>query len=153
MAKIVSLEMLSKNIGQEIGESNWFLIDQERVNAFAACTNDNQWIHTNKERAALGPFGDTIVHGFLLFALIPYFNQEVYSLPPSIKMTINYGINRARFLRPVLVGSEIKDSIFIKKITDKGGGKILLETEHNIRVKTENNPVFVADMLRMLITI
>ena len=151
MQRLFSIEQLSENIGLEIGQSAWFLIEQKRIDAFAACTNDNQWIHIDKKKAAEGPYGHTIVHGFLLIALIPFFNQEVYSLSSNVVMTINYGINRARFLQPVTVGSEIKDQILLKSFDRKGENRILIETTHTITIKNSDRAACLVDSLRMLV--
>lgn len=152
MPRIFSLEELSSLVGREIGSSPWLRIDQERINRFADCTDDHQWIHVDPRKAAAGPYGRTVAHGFLLLALIPALSQGVYSLPDEVVTTINYGINRTRFLQPVPVGSEIRDTLRLKALTDKGDGKILLTIEHTLHIRGEDKPACIVEMLRLLMT-
>src|SRR5512137_2592639 len=85
-------------VGREIGLSDWFPITQERVDAFAACTEDRQWIHVDRERAAEGPLGGTVAHGFLLLSLLPYWLSQSPLLRGGFRMAVNYGLNRVRFI-------------------------------------------------------
>jgi len=98
MPELVSLEKLKSLIGQDNGVSEWLLIDQDRINRFADATQDHQWIHVDIEKAKKGPFGGPIAHGFLTLSLIPVFSESAKYLPEGLKMAVNYGLNKVRFL-------------------------------------------------------
>ena len=149
MAKVLPLSEIKNLVGQEIGKSEWLLIDQERVNRFAECTEDRQWIHTDPERAAAGPFGTTIVHGFLTLSLIPHFGSEAGVVPEGTKMTINYGLDRVRLLNPVPVGSKIRDVMVMKDLVEKGPGRILVSMTHTIEIEGQDKPACIAEILLM----
>lgn len=138
--------------GQELGKSEWLCIDQQRVDAFADCTDDRQWIHVDPERSAAGPYGRTVVHGLLLLSLIPHLSRNIALIPHGAVMAVNYGVNRARFIRPVPVGSEIRDTIVQLSVTDKGDGKILLTNQHTLHIRGEAVPACVVEMLRLWVT-
>src|SRR5204862_7973213 len=97
---------LRQRIGQEVAVSDWMTVTQERINQFAAATDDHQWIHVDRKRAADSPFGGTIAHGFLTLSLIPHFMHTTIALP-SAKTTVNYGLNNVRFTSPVLSGHRV----------------------------------------------
>jgi acyl dehydratase len=101
--------------GQELGPSRWVEVDQERVNRFAAATEDSQWIHTNRERAAAGPFGTTIAHGFLTLSLLPELWFEVFG-DGGYHVTVNYGVNRVRFPAPVPVPSRLRARFRVEEV-------------------------------------
>jgi len=108
--------------GQELGPSRWLPVDQERVDAFAAATEDAQWIHTNRQRAAEGPFGTTIAHGFLTLSLLPELWFEVAG-DGGYRLTVNYGVNRVRFPAPVPVGSRVRASFRVEEVVEVEGGE------------------------------
>ena len=109
---IDELEALS---GQHLGTSDWVEITQERINGFADATGDHQWIHVDEERAKDGPFGRTIAHGYLTLSLLPLFYNTIYSIE-GVRMGINYGANKVRFLNPVPVGSRLRGSIEVGEV-------------------------------------
>ena len=150
MAKAVSVEELKGYIGKEIGVSDWLEIKQDRINAFADCTEDHQWIHVDQEKAKQGPFGTTIAHGYLTLSLLPYFGYQNKITPSGTKMTINYGLNRLRFINPVPVGSRVRNRAVLKELTDKGEGRILMVTESTIEIEGQDKPAMVAETLSML---
>ncbi|MEP7762395.1 MaoC family dehydratase [Sanguibacter sp. 25GB23B1] len=94
-------------VGSEHGPSDWLAIEQDRVDAFAAATDDEQWIHVDPERAAAGPFGGTIAHGYLTLSLLPALTGKLFTVD-GIAMAVNYGLDRVRFLQPVRVGSRVR---------------------------------------------
>ena len=146
MDKIVDLK------GQEVGLSDWLLIDQERVNKFAECTDDHQWIHVNEEMAAKGPFGKTIAHGFLTVSLISALSSCV-KLPLeglNIQMAVNYGLNKVRMINPVPVGSRIRTRVVLQDVQEKGPGRILITYGHTIEIEGQEKPACVAENLGML---
>src|SRR5688572_26055749 len=94
-------------VGQEFAVSDWVTVDQPRIDAFAQATGDHQWIHTDPVRAAAGPFGATVAHGFLTLSLIPLLSQQAWNIADT-RMGVNYGLNRVRFTAPVRVGSRLR---------------------------------------------
>ncbi len=149
MTRILPLHEIKKLVGSEAGKSDWLLIDQDRVNRFADCTEDHQWIHVDEEKAAKGPFGKTIAHGFLTLSLIPYFSSEMGVVPEGAVMTINYGLNKVRLLNPVPVGSRIRDVMVITDVAEKGQGRLLVTTTHTIEIEGKEKPACVAEALMM----
>jgi acyl dehydratase len=127
------------------------LIDQERVDRFADATDDHQWIHVDVEQAKKGPFGGTIAHGFLILSLIPLFGSSGKYLPEGMKMVVNYGLNKVRFIAPVLVGSRIRSKMVISGVEEKEPGRILLTTTHTIEIEGQEKPACVAESLAMFI--
>jgi acyl dehydratase len=150
MSELVSAEKLKKMVGQENGVSNWVLIDQDRINRFADATDDHQWIHVDIEKAKKGPFGGPIGHGFLTLSLIPIFSKSAKYLPEGMKMGVNYGLNKVRFINPVPVGSEVRSRMVISAVEEKGPGRILMTTTHTIEIKGQDKPACIAEALSML---
>jgi acyl dehydratase len=109
MRTFISVEELQQAVGEELGSSDWLLIEQSRVDLFAEATDDHQWIHVDAERAADGPFGGTIAHGYLTLSLLPRFGKEIYTVE-NMRTGINYGLNRVRFIHPVRVGSRVRST-------------------------------------------
>jgi len=106
--------------GTDLGASDWLRIDQERIDTFAAATGDHQWIHVDPERAAEGPFGRTIAHGFLTLSLLPVLQHQIYDVT-GISMAVNVGLNKVRFLAPVPVGSRVRARATITEVTELDG--------------------------------
>ena len=139
-------------VGREIGRSGWLRIDQARIDAFADCTDDHQWIHVDREKAAAGPFGTTVAHGFLIISLISRMSEDVSFNLKGVVMNMHYGLNRVRFIQPVPAGAEIRDTLVLKEARDKGRGRILLTVQHTIHVRGQDNPACVAETLRLCVT-
>lgn len=129
--------------GQQLGTSEWMAIDQERVNAFADATEDHQWIHVDPQRAADGPFGTTIAHGFLTLSLLPYLVFQTYRVEGA-GMTINYGLNKVRFPAPVPVGSMVRADVTLAEANEVAGG-VQLVLRATMQIKGEEKPGCVAD--------
>ena len=145
MRTVNGIEELEGLVGQELGTSEWHEIAQERVNAFADATGDHQWIHVDPDRAAAGPFGGTIAHGYLTLSLLPMLMSEIWSVE-GVRMGINYGLNRVRFPAPVLVGSRVRATSALKELTQVDGG-VQLVVETTIEVDGGSKPVCVAESL------
>ncbi len=147
------VEQMRGKIGQEIGVSDWFLIDQNRINQFAACTEDFQWIHTDVERAAEGPFGKTIAHGFLTLSLIPAMSRygKIAFEQAGVEMVINYGLNKVRFINPVPVDSRVRSRMVLVDVKEKAPGRVLLTTRHTIEIEGKDDPACVADIISMCV--
>ena len=150
MKKQLTLKELRDLVGKEIGVSDWMTIDQDRIDRFAAATEDYQWIHVDPVKAK-EVFGSTIAHGFLTLSLIPYLGSQFSMVPTGTKMFFNYGLNRVRFINPVQVGASIRDVIVCKALEEKDGGRILITTQHTIEVQGTAKPACVAEFLAMYI--
>jgi len=149
-AEQFTLENITTYVGRELGVSDWLTVDQERINQFADCTGDHQWIHVDVERAKReSPFGTTIAHGYLTLSLLPMLQQSAAVAPSGAKAAINYGLDKARFIAPVRAGARIRDHIVLTAVDDKGGGRILLTTRHTVEIEGEEKPAMIADTLTM----
>jgi acyl dehydratase len=146
MMEIMSLAELAQQIGQEVAVSDWFEVTQERINLFAAATEDLQWIHTDPERAAReSPFKMTIAHGFLTLSLLSKLAREAMSVG-GVRMGVNYGLNRVRFVTPVPAGSRLRGRFHLATLDEIGGG---VQATWNVTVEGEGNdkPCCVAEWL------
>ena len=152
MIEVLPLDKITEKVGQELGVTDWMQVDQERINQFAECTGDHQWIHVDEEKAKAGPFGTTIAHGYLTISLIPQFSGNIGVVPEGTMMAINYGANKVRLLNPVTVGSKIRDRISLGEVTEKSGGRILVSNTHTIEIDGQEKPALVAEMLTMFFT-
>ena len=136
--------------GLELGPSSWIEITQERVNAFADATDDHQWIHVDPERAAQGPFGTTIAHGYLTLSLVVPISYELMAFEDT-RMGINYGANRVRFPAPVPVGSRIRGRMTVKSVEEAQGGT-RVTSEATIEREGGDKPVCVAEVVSLVFT-
>lgn len=151
MVKIVPKDKLADYIGQELGVSDWFLVDQDRVNRFADVTLDHQFIHVDPERAAREtPLGGTIAHGFLTLSLLPHLVEDFTIVPEGMTMGMNYGFDKIRFLAPVMVGSEIRARATLSAMTERGRGQYQFTTSVAVEVKGATKPVLIADWLSLI---
>lgn len=151
MFQTVTRDELSDLVGTERPPSAWLRVDQDRIDRFADATGDRQFIHTDPERAAKTPFGATIAHGFLTLSLLPLLLEEVTVAPEGTVMGINYGLNKLRFLQPVVVDSEVRAHARLLDLTDKGTGRILLTTEVTVEIRDEEKPALIAETLTLFI--
>ena len=152
MPELVPLAKLQDYVGQEMGVSDWLQVKQDRVNQFADCTEDHQWIHVDPEKAKLGPFGGPIAHGFLTLSLLVKLSGGMRVIPAGTKMAINYGLNKVRFLTPVKVGAKIRNRSVLKEVQQKEGGRVLMAFENTIEIEGEAKPALVAETLTMFFT-
>lgn len=111
---------LAAAAGEELGSSDWVVVDQERIDTFADATGDHQWIHVDPARAAEGPFGGTIAHGLLTLSLLPMFLHQIYRVD-GVRMAVNYGLNKARFPAPVPVGAKLRANSTLAEVTQLDG--------------------------------
>ena len=146
---IEGVEGLKALIGQEIGTSDWFTVDQERVNAFADATLDHQWIHIDEQRAATGPFGTTVAHGFLTLSLLPMFGEQIMNVT-GMKVKINYGLNKVRFPSPVPVGSRLRDTATLSEVIEKASGVQVVVT-HVIEIEGADRPACIAETVGVMV--
>ncbi len=141
-----TLADLKACVGEEVAVSDWETITQERIDKFADATGDHQWIHVDPERAATGPFGKTIAHGFLTLSMLPHFFQSSIELK-DVKMGINYGLNRVRFTSPVPVGSEVRARMKLLSIGDLPDNGAQMVWEITFERKGADRPVCVAESI------
>lgn len=146
MRIIARLADLKSLVGQELAVSNWFAVDQQRIDQFAQATGDHQWIHVDPERAAAGPFGATIAHGFLTLSMLPLFMQDALRFD-DVRMGVNYGLNRVRFTSPVPVGSELRARLRLLSVEDVAGNGMQVTLEATIERKGSDKPVCVAETI------
>src|SRR6266545_5174278 len=141
-----ALATIQEFIGHELGVSDWLTVDQERINQFAACTGDQQWIHVDDERSRReSPYGSTIAHGFLILALLPQFQYAIGLIPAGVPQAVNYGVGQVRFLAPVKPGARIRDRVTLLAADDKGDGRVLITTRNTVEIEGEDKPAMVAE--------
>lgn len=145
-----SLDDLRFAAGTELGISGWHAVTQAQINAFADSTGDHQWIHVDSERAAAGPFGTTIAHGFLSLALTPMLVRDIYEVH-GVRLAINYGANRVRFPAPLPSGSEVRARARLETADDVAGG-LQVVTHVEIEVRDGDKPCCVADLVTRFLT-
>ena len=150
MQEFADVHALAAAKGSHLGHSPWHTVTQEQVDRFAEATGDHQWIHVDVERAAAGPFGGTIAHGFLSLSLLPMFSWQVYRLRKAPAMAINYGLNRVRFLQPVRVGSRVRDGLELVDAAENAKG-ILLTMRHEVEIEGGERPALVAEALSLVV--
>jgi acyl dehydratase len=152
---ITSIDDAIASVGQPLGVSDWKEIDQTRIDAFADVTEDHQWIHVDTERAAAqGPYGATIAHGFLTLSLIPVLCQQNYRVE-NRKMGLNYGLNRVRFLAPVVEGSRVRvrsELLDVTKVADDSDTvAVNLTIRNTVELDGSDKPAAVADMITRVV--
>ena len=144
----MNLANLHERVGLELGASGWEMLDQARIDRFAQCTGDHQWIHVDVERArAESPVHATIAHGYLLLSLIAPTTFEVLTRPLGVAQALNYGLDKVRFLSPVKVDSRIRNRVKVLSVEDKGNGRTLIATENTIEIEGETKPALIASAL------
>ena len=145
------MKTVTEFIGQELGLSDWHLIDQDRIDAFANCTGDHQWIHVDVERAKReGPFGGTIAHGYLTLSMLAPLQQEVGVIPEDAGQAINFGLDKLRFLTPVMAGSRIRMRVTLLAVEDRGKGRLLLRTQNTFEIDGVEKPALTAESLALV---
>ena len=140
---------LSSMAGKAIEPSDWLEITQKRVNQFADATNDHQFIHVKPLKAKLTPFRGTIAHGFLSLSLLTHLMSQNTPVPEGLKMTVNYGSDKVRYLAPVRVGKRIRALQEVVDVNEKKPGQWLVKTAVTIEIEGEDKPALVAEVLMM----
>jgi acyl dehydratase len=151
MALTLSVDQLNDYIGEEVGISEWLLVDQERINQFAEATGDHQYIHVDSERAAQTPFGSTIAHGFLTMSLMVLMGYEGSTKLKNSVMGINYGFDKLRFINPVKVNSKIRGRFRLISAEEKNTNQWLLKHNITVEIAGEQKPALVAEWLGMTV--
>jgi acyl dehydratase len=149
---VASIEEIRSRIGEEVGVSGWIAIDQARIDAFADATEDRQFIHVDPAAAAHGPFGGTIAHGFLSLSLLSRMGAEAMLVPEGMKIAINYGLDRVRFLAPVRSGSRVRGRFSLDSVEEKAPGQWLLRHNVSVEIEDEEKPALAALWLTLILT-
>lgn len=149
MRQFMGIDELEAALGEHLGFSQWHEITQERVNLFAEATGDFQWIHVDPQKAASGPFGSPIAHGFLTLSMISMMLWEVYAVD-GLTMTVNYGLNKVRFPSPAPVGSRLRASVELIEMNRSDQGAQIV-TRVTVEREGSAKPVCVADAVALLV--
>jgi len=150
MAKtVMTTSELQSLVGQQVGISRWFEVSQARIDAFADCTEDRQFIHVDPEAAQVTPFGGTIAHGFLTLSLASAMSYDAVAPLEGAVMGINYGFDRLRFLAPVRAGSRVRGRFRLLSAEDRGAGRWLLKHEITVEIEGDDKPALIAEWLGM----
>ena len=147
---VASLDEIRSRVGGEVGVSSWLTVDQARIDAFADATEDHQFIHVDPEAAAKGPFGATIAHGFLTLSLLSRMAAEGMLVPQGVKMAVNYGFDRVRFLAPVKSGKRVRGRFTLDSIEEKAPGQWLLRHTVTVEIEGEDKPALSAQWLGLM---
>ena len=150
--KIVPKEEMASAVGTKFEPSAWIVVDQDRINTFADCTEDHQFIHVDAEKAAATPFGGTIAHGFLTLSLLSKMIEGNGVVPENTVMGLNYGFEKVRFLAPVKSGKRVRAHVEVKSVNQKDDNRFLICNSITVEIEDEETPALVADWLSMVIT-
>lgn len=142
-----SLDQIRNRVGEEVGVSSWLAVDQARIGAFADATDDHQFIHVDPAAAAQTPFGGTIAHGFLTLSLLSRMAAEGMLTPQGVKMAVNYGFDRIRFLAPVRSGSRVRGRFTLDSVEEKAPGQWLLRHTVTVEIEGEDKPALIAEWI------
>jgi acyl dehydratase len=143
---------LEQFVGRELGVSSWLTVDQGRINEFADCTGDRQWIHVDVERAKReSPLGSTIAHGYLTLSLVATMSMEMGLVPTGVSQVLNYGLDRVRFIAPVKAGSRIRNRVMLLAAEPQDKGRFLLIFQNTVEIEGETKPALIAQTLALLI--
>jgi len=145
-----TLDEIRARVGAEIGTSGWIEIDQARIDAFAEVTEDHQFIHVDPEAAAATPFGGTVAHGFLTLSLLSRMAADVMLRPETMKMGVNYGFERVRFMAPVRSGKRVRGRFVLSSFDEKRPGQYQFLHQVTVEIEGESKPALVADWIGMM---
>jgi acyl dehydratase len=147
-----TLAGLGDRVGQELGLSDWITIDQPRIDTFASCTGDHQWIHVDVERAKReSPFCGPIAHGYLTLAMVAPLAMQIGVIPTDAAAGLNYGIDKVRFLAPVPAGARVRLRVVLAGLEPREGGQVTMNTQNTLEVEGSEKPALVAETLALLL--
>jgi acyl dehydratase len=149
MAQTVTRQELTAKVGRQLGVSDWFLVDQDRVNDFADVTLDHQFVHVDLERAKATPFGGTIAHGFLTLSLLVHLCLPFIPTLEKRKLVVNYGFDKVRFSAPVRVGKRIRAVAKLGDVSERKPGHVVMRVDVTVEIEDENKPALVAEWLSL----
>jgi acyl dehydratase len=148
--RTMTLDEVRSFTGKEIGVSDWFKLDQNKINQFADLTEDHMFLHVNPEAATATPFGGTIAHGLLTLSMMPVMAYQAMPGVSGTKMGVNYGYNKIRFMAPVKSGKRIRGHFVVQSIEDKSDGRRQITHEVTIEIEGESKPALVAEWITMV---
>lgn len=147
-----SMQSLPHFVGHELGTSDWTAVDQQRIDRFAECTGDRQWIHVDVERARReSPYGTPIAHGYLSLSLVAPLAMDIGLIPPDAASGLNYGLDKVRFIAPVKAGARVRNRVRLLATESQKGGRLLIKLNCTLEIEGEEKPALVAEMLCMLV--
>jgi acyl dehydratase len=153
MAQQYSMASAPQFVGRELGASDWVMVDQDRIEAFAACTGDRQWIHVDVDRASReSPFGGPIAHGYLTLSLVAAMVMELGVIPSDAATGLNYGLDKVRFIAPVKAGARVRTRASLLAVEPQRGGRVLLRLNCTLEIEGETKPALIAELLCLLIS-
>jgi acyl dehydratase len=147
---VANFEEITALVGTEIGVSDWIMIDQKAIDTFADVTGDHQFIHVDPAAAAQTPFGGTVAHGFLTLSLLSQMAAGVMMIPPTIKMAVNYGFEKVRFIAPVRSGKRVRGRFTLVSIEEKRPGQWQFLHHVTVEIEGEEKPALTADWIGMI---
>jgi acyl dehydratase len=147
---LASLAEIRSRIGEEVGISGWLTLDQQRIDEFAEATDDRQFIHVDPDAAARTPFRGTVAHGFLSLSMLSRMAADAMLVPDSIKMAVNYGLDRVRFIAPVRSGKRIRGRFRLDSVEEKAAGQYLMRHTVTVEIEGENKPALTAEWLGLI---
>ena len=148
----LTMSSLKDRRGSELGVSDWMLVDQERINEFAECTGDRQWIHVDVERAKReSPFGGPVAHGYFTLSLLGPLSLDVGVVPSDAAAGFNYGLDKVRFLAPVPAGGRVRLRVVLDNVEEKKDGQLLVKTKNTIEIENSDKPALIAEALALLV--
>ena len=149
---IASIEEIRSKVGSEIGVSSWIPVDQSSIDTFADVTGDRQFIHVDPEAAKQTPFGGTVAHGFLTLSLLSQMAAAVMLVPPTLKMAVNYGFERVRFIAPVRSGKRVRGRFLLVSMDEKRPGQYQFLHRVTVEIEGEEKPALTADWIGLIFT-
>jgi acyl dehydratase len=148
----LTLSNINDFVGCELGVSGWMTVDQSRINQFADCTGDHQWIHVDVERAKReSPFRSTVAHGYLTLALMAPLAMEIGIIPTDAAAGFNYGIDKVRFLAPVKADTRVRLRVVLVEVESKEAGKLVIKTKNTLEIDGSDKPALIAETLALII--
>ena len=147
---VASIDEIKTRVGDEIGVSDWILVDQARIDAFAEDTEDRQFIHVDPKAAAKTPFGGTIAHGFLTLSLLSRMAADAMLRPETMRMGVNYGFEKIRFLAPVRAGKRVRGRFVLIAFEEKRPGQYQFTHNVTVEIEGEDKPALIADWIGMI---
>ena len=147
---VATIEEIKAKVGDEVGMSSWIMIDQARIDSFAQVTEDHQFIHVDPEAAAKTPFGGTVAHGFLTLSLLSRMAEQAMLRPENIRMGVNYGFEKVRFIAPVRSGKRVRGRFLLKQFEEKRPGQWQFMHEVTVEIEGEEKPALIADWIGLI---
>ena len=145
-----SIDQIQASVGTEIGVSDWIVIDQARIDSFADVTADRQFIHVDPGAAGQTPFGGTVAHGFLTLSLLSRMAQDVTLRPEGVKMAVNYGFDRVRFMAPVRSGKRVRGRFHLARVEQKKPDQWQFAHTVTVEIENETKPALIADWIGLM---